>query len=289
MTRTYLSIWRQFNRFLTSLDYMPRLWEDRTTLFIGFLIDKGMQSSTVKSYISAIKRKLVDDGYKWVDDRILLSSLTRACKLINDSVRVRLPIQCGLLELILFEFERTFKAANQWYLELMYKALFVLGYYGLMRVGELTISPHVLRAKDIHIATNKDKILVVLYSSKTHDRLSHPQKIKITSNHTEKSGSYIHRHFCPFQTVRQFIAVRGDYQDDAEQFFIYRDRSPVSAANARVLLRETLHKIGIDGALYDMHSLRIGRTTDLIKYNYSIEEVKRMGRWKSNVIYKYIR
>ena len=40
--KNYLSIWRQFNKFMIRLARKPRLWEDRTTLFVGFLIEKGM-------------------------------------------------------------------------------------------------------------------------------------------------------------------------------------------------------------------------------------------------------
>ena len=54
--KTYLSVWRQFNSFILSLDVKPKLWEDRATLFIGYLINRGVQSSTVKSYVSAIKK-----------------------------------------------------------------------------------------------------------------------------------------------------------------------------------------------------------------------------------------
>ena len=50
-----------------------------------------------------------------------------------------------------------------------------------------------------------------------------------------------------------------------------------------------LGRIYVNPKLYDMHSLRIGGATDLFKYGYSVEEIKRMGRWRSNVVYKYIR
>ena len=74
-----------------------------------------------------------------------------------------------------------------------------------------------------------------------------------------------------------------------EQFFIFRDKSPVTARNARELLKLIIANLGLDNKNYGMHSLRIGRASDLIKYNYSLEEVKRMGHWKSNAVYKYIR
>ena len=82
--QNYLRIWRAFNQFIIQLDTRPWMWEDRVTLYMGYLVNKGIQSNTIKSYVSAIKRVLIDDGYAWKDERIMLTSLTRACKLIND-------------------------------------------------------------------------------------------------------------------------------------------------------------------------------------------------------------
>ena len=78
-TRNYLSVWRQFNKFLINLDKKPKLWENRTTSFWGYLIDKGMQSSSIKSYVSAIKKTLVMDGYDWNDKLVLVQFLAKAC------------------------------------------------------------------------------------------------------------------------------------------------------------------------------------------------------------------
>ena len=119
--KNYLSVWRQFNKFILKLDRKPKLWEDRTTLFIGYLITNGMQSATVKSYVSAIKQTLMADGYKWNDDLVLVRALSKACKIVNDKVRTRLPIHCGLLEMILFEVERHFH--NDKYLKLLFTTL----------------------------------------------------------------------------------------------------------------------------------------------------------------------
>ena len=130
-----------------------------------------MQSSTIKLYVLAIKHMLLIDGYEWNDKKMFLLSFTRACKLINDRMHIRLPIHCSFLELILFEIRRLF-SASQPYLPTLYQTMFALGYYGLMRIGELTKSSDVLRAKNIHITTNKEKILLVLYSLKTHSKVS---------------------------------------------------------------------------------------------------------------------
>ena len=86
-SRTYMRIWRQFNNFVISLDRKPVTWEERAMLFVAHLIDRGLQSSTVRSYISAIKKVLVEDAYAWNDTKILLTSLTKACWIVNDQVQ----------------------------------------------------------------------------------------------------------------------------------------------------------------------------------------------------------
>ena len=156
--------------------------EEKTALFGAHLADEGVQSSTLKSYFSAIKHILKLDGYVWNDRKALLSSLIRGCHLQNDTVKIRLPIQKGLFEMLLFELERLYGVNNpQPHLEWMYKAMFSLAYYGMMRVGELTYSQHSLKAANTHVSHDKKKIMVTLYSSKTHDMGSRPQKIKIAA------------------------------------------------------------------------------------------------------------
>ena len=288
-SKNYFRIWRIFNKFLINLDKKPDCWEDRVTLFVGHLVQKGLQSSTIKSYFSAIKRILTDDGYQWNNDKILLSSLTRACRLVNDKVFTRLPITCGLLELILFEIQRYFSMKNQLYLEILFKMIFSLGYYGLLRAGELVDSEHAIRAANIHLAMNKEKIMMVLYSLKTHSIANRPQKIKIVANHNEKSGRYLHRAFCPFKLLGQYMKLCGEYDYIHEQFFVYSDGTPVLQPQMREVLCNVIVKLGLDHTLYGVHSLRVGRASDLSKFSYSLEEIRIMGHWQSNTVFRYIR
>ena len=183
----YHNVWRNFNRFVLRLDKRPKFREERVQLFCAYLVEKGTQSSTLKTYVSAIKSVLKDDNYKWDDNKVLLSSITRGCRVINDKIQYRLPLKLSLLDMILFEIDRLWDGAQP-YLELMYRTLFAISYYGLMRVGEVTKSNHMLKAKDVHIGTNKEKILLVLHSSKTHSPSNLPQEIKITSNNLSDTG-----------------------------------------------------------------------------------------------------
>ena len=174
----------------------------------------------------------------------------------------------------------------------MYSALFALGYYGLFRIGELCMTDtdnHTIKAHDIHIGTNKDKILVVLHSSKMHGRESRLQKVKIMSNRTVMSNKY-HRYFCPFTLVQRYRTIRGvEYDSVNEPLFIFSDGSPLKATAVRTVLKILLSALGLDASLYGVHSLRIGRASDLVKYGYSLNFVKMAERWRSSAVYRYLR
>ena len=197
-------------------------------------------------------------------------------------MQAHLPIHENLLEMILFEINRIF--SEQIYMKTLYQTLFSIGYYGLFHIGELVMpGKHVMKVKDIHVATNKEKILIVLYSSKTHDESSHPQKIKISSNGNSN------KFFCPFKLIKGYMKMRGSYDSNQEPFFVFHDGGPVLALHVRAVLKASIRNLGLQTKYYVVHGLRSGRSTDLFKAGYSVDQIKQMGRWKSNAVYKYLR
>ena len=191
--------------------------------------------------------------------------------------------------MILFEVQRYYN--NQTYLETLYKALFALAYYGMFRVCELTKtdSGHAVRAVDVSLAKNKKKLLFLLRTSKTHGLNKRPQQIKIAANDFNKIY-FRNRCFCPFQLTLDYMLHRGPVLHESEQFFVFKDKTPVCDHNVRTVMKAVIDRLGLDSSLYGMHSYRIGRTSDLInKFHMDIEFVKRIGQWKSSEVYKYIR
>ena len=272
MVKNYLSVWRQFNEFLIKFDKKPKLWEDHAMLFSATLIERGVQSSTLRSYISAIKGLLVDNGYDWDNNKMLLRTLSRACRVVNDRIKVRFPIHKALLEVILFEVQRLF--ASQPYLEILYTAFFILCYYGLFRVGELAIGSHPVKASDVHIALNKKKMLFILYSSKMHGKESKLQKIKITVTSGKNNETQV---FCPLKCAHDYLVIHGRFLTNNDPFFIYQDQLPLQPYQARNVFRTIFNNINLNGKLYDLHSFRIGRATDPLKFGTMIEQVKLAG------------
>ena len=182
----YYCVWKSFNRFFIKLDVKPETWEDRLVLYVGYLVDTKKKSQTIKSYISAIKSVLKNNGVELNEDTYLINALTRSCRLINDHMRTRLPIRQGMLNILLRQLEMVFEAHP--YLESLYKTIFASAYFGLLRVGELTKGNHPIKVKDVHIADNKEKILFILRTSKTHGTDVLPQTVKIESTNRNKTG-----------------------------------------------------------------------------------------------------
>ena len=96
-------------------------------------------------------------------------------------------------------------------------------------------------------------------------------------------------HFCPFELFTEYMKLRGGFHTDSEQFFIFREKIPVTPTHIRTVLKRCIKDVGINERFYDCHSLRVGRTCDLVRLGFTIDEVKRLGRWKSNAVFQYIK
>ena len=257
---------------------------------MGYLVHNKHQSSTVKSYISAIKTTLKTNLIDISEDQYLLSSLTRACRLQNDCMKTRLPTQKGMLSIILHQAESHFK--TQPFLLNLYPAILSTMYFGLFRISEMTSDEHAVRACDVHIGSNKCNFLFVLHTLKMHDMDVPPQLIKIT---TESRARYrgkqpIPKRIlpCPYQLLKDYAQMRGGYKNVDEHFFIFSDHSPVRPRHLSICLKMLIHQCGFDESLYGSHSLRIGRTCDLFHLGLSVETIKKLGHWKSNAVFRYL-
>ena len=183
---------------------------------------------------------------------------------------------------------------NQPFLGKLFLALFSTAYFGLFRVGELTAGSHPVLATDVHIAQNKKKVLFILRTSKTHTMGNRPQQIKIASKDRHKycrSGVSVDEQgfLCPYNILRNYLRVRGPARHLHEPFFVFSDHSPVMPVQFRVCLKTVLEFIGFDATLYNGHSFRIRHCGDLLKYGLSVETIKKLGRWKSNAVFRYLR
>ena len=169
-------------------------------------------------------------------------------------------------------------------------------YFGLFRIGELTKGEHPVLACDVHIASNKKKILFILHTLKTHGKYAKPQQIKITSQKlNDKSADSTEarkvKHLpCPYGLLCKYLEIRGSYVDFNEPFFIFSDKSPVRPSHVRQCLKNMISQANFEyPELYQVHGIRAGCACDLLELGISVESIKKAGRWKSNAVYRYLK
>ena len=137
-------------------------------------------------------------------------------------------------------------------------ALFSTAYFGLFRVGEITKGDHPILAKDVHIGSNKNKLIIILLTSKTHWKNVKPQIVKIDSSNARTSVKSKILQFCPFQLLKDYTSWRKSYKSVTEQFFVFSDRSPFTAIVFNKVLHRTIANCGFQAGLYSGTSFRVG-------------------------------
>ena len=279
----YYGIWKLFNKFFLRLDIKPLSWEERLVLFTGYLIEEGKKSTTIRSYLSAVRSVLKTQGFQLNEDTYLISALTWACKLKNNKIRTRLPIKKSLLHTILDKIQILYENS---YEGILFRTMFAIAYHGMFRIGEVTEGPHAIKAKDVEIGTNKKKLKFTLHSLKTHGPGDKLQIVKISSEPCQGKGNARH---CPFLLMRQFLQLRTPQAISNENFFVYRNGESVKPAEMREVLRLCLSLTDKNPDHFTVHGLRAGKATELLNLGVSVETFKKLGRWKSNAVFAYLR
>ena len=115
-----------------------------------------------------------------------------------------------------------------------------------------------------------------------------PQQHYLTILYRAVSNSVKVGIFCPFSLTAEYLHLHGDYLHIDEQFFIFRDHSPVKSSMVCTAFKKVLSNINLQGRNFDLHGFHVGHACNLLKYGYTIQEIQRIGRWKSNAVYVYL-
>ncbi len=168
---------------------------------------------------------------------------------------------------------------------LLYKAIFSLMYFGCLRISETVVTDnkkeHTLKVHDV-MPLYKDRCLVgfrlTLHTYKFN--YQKPVVMKLCP------ASEVDKCICPVQALAKYLLMRGNGNG-----VLFLDSSGVNITRSvvSVKLKEILLRLSLDADLYNTHSFRIGRATDLILSGVSTENVRLIGRWSSDAFRKYIR
>ena len=168
----------------------------------------------------------------------------------------------------------------------MLKAIFVLVFVAFLRLGEILIrskahSEKVLQVADVAINYEKGtpaNLNITLRLSK-NIKTSQPALFPITAN--EKNHN-----LCPVQAIHEYIQLFKPIQGPLFQFL---GNSPVTHSFMSSKLHMLLQFISLDPKCYKGHSFRIDAATNAVNMGFSEQYIRKLGRWNSNAIQKYIR
>lgn len=282
---TYHTIWKNFLKFFDEFDQVPDDWEDKLVMYAAHLGNTRHAPATVSSYCSAIRYKLRKDGVILNEKSLEIAAIVRSCKKLNNRMYLREPLHKHMLHAILDKIDEHLQGKGQNYLAILYKAIFVMAYYGFLRIGEVAASKHALKNRDVKVAKNKETVLVILRSSKTHNAGDRPKDLKIPQVVDLREKDKHNPYFLIDTYKKNRPTTTGQ-----EQFFVHQDGSPVKQGQTRTMLKTILKLCGYDSEIYDFHSWRTGRCHDLLAAGVELAIVKKWGRWKDdNTVMKYFR
>ncbi len=191
----------------------------------------------------------------------------------------RLPITFQILNLLVPALQHT---VSSLYDRVLLQAMFLLAFHAFLRVGEITVSSHsanhALLYQDISFEFVGGKVSGIIISLEHFKHSSAQARMFVKAN----SAS----HLCPANALLAFLKLRGAHQGP---LFTIAPRCAVSRSFFSQALSSVIQYIGLDPRRYKSHSFRIGAATTAQLLGHTSQEIKSMGRWRSDAFSRYIR
>ena len=194
---------------------------------------------------------------------------------MHDRVDSRLPITTIILEKLILSLDNV---VDNPYLRTLFKAMYTVSFFALMRVGEITSNADKSVALNLDQIQFRDNHVLINIRRFKHNAKRQPFELVLIKQRNVT--------ICPVQALRDYLTIRG-YHDGP--LFCLPNLEPVSRDLFTKYLKLNLSFCGLNTDLYKSHSFRIGGATYYAELGLSDEQIRLIGRWKSNAFKKYIR
>ena len=243
-------------------------------LFVSYLHLKGLAPSSIVTYVSAIGYvhkicNVFDPTTQFVVQKVL-GAITK----LHSKSDSRLPITQFILHRLVDSVD---KVVNDDYQIHLIKVMFLIAFYGLFRVGEITTQTSgviSLYLNQLQVFDNRFVLTISMYknnkSNKPFDIVVHCLK-----------GPY-----CPYISMLKYLHVRK-YDDGP--LFRFKDGAPVTRSFFTSKLKDCISFCGLNPKVFKSHSFRMGGASFLASIGKSDLQIQLMGRWSSNSFLRYIR
>ena len=250
-------------------------------MFISYCFEQGYAPSTISTYVSGISfhhkvRGLHDPANSFIV-RKLLEGCKRACG--HDDIRA--PITDSILQKLYSTLSNICFSSYECSL---FRAAYLLAYFGLMRVSELAYTSALqpdrpLLYSDLQITRGSKALLISIRTSKTNQR-GPPTTIRVPSSASDT--------LCAVKAMQDYLGKRPIGQEH-KYLFCHANGAPLTRSQFSGVLAKAIQSIGLPVHIYTSHSFRIGRASVLAANGVPHEDIKKLGRWKSATYLRYIR
>ena len=260
----------------------PDAWPspvEHVALFISYCFETGYSPSTIATYVSGIsfyhKTHNLEDPTAVFIVKKLLEGFRRK--------RQRRDVRAPIIEAILQKICSVLSdICFSTYESCLFKASYLPAYNGLLRVSEIVFTNHInanrpLLFSDVQFTDGSQAVLISIRVSKTNQSEA-PTILRIP-----RSGN---PSLCCVTAVQNYLRLRPCH---SQYFFRHINGSPLTWSQFTGVLAKAIRCLGLPTQVYTSHSFRIGHASDLASKGVSNETIKKVGRWKSDVMERYIR
>ena len=277
---TYTSCVNKFIDFRYQYNLVPA-WPSSyrdIMAYMAFMSLGGWAPSSIFTHLSAIS--YVHKINLWPDptDCFVVKKMKEGCKRQGYHTDNRRPITYKLLGRLIDVLPSICSSAFE---VTLFKAAFMLSFFGFLRVGEFT-SPtksadtsRIIAVSDISFK-NEGFELRIRYSKTDQRGISVPLFFQRAHN----------SNFCPVRAITNFLQIRGSQPGP---LFVHFNGGPLTRGQFSHILKKGIKVLGLPPAGFSPHSFRIGAATSAAMCGLSDDHIKALGRWKSTAFQLYIR
>ncbi|XP_053404631.1 uncharacterized protein LOC123552767 isoform X1 [Mercenaria mercenaria] len=253
--------------------------QNQVILFISFCFEKGLSPNTISTYVAGITYyNKLNEGSDF-GEVFIIRKLLEGCRRSRKRRDLRAPVTlkilteiCSLLPIICYD---VFESK-------LFKAMFVLAYFGMFRVSELVVTNQLelnrpVQYQDVTFQSDNTQLTIVLRMSKTNHSNA-PTTIRIKCENNDK--------LCPVCALNDYIVVRPKI---IGPLFIHANMKPVTRCQFSGVLSKCLCSSSFASEKIRSHSFRIGRATQLATMGIPTDAIMKLGRWHSGAYRRYIR
>ena len=249
--------------------------------YLEFLVENNVSANMLANNISALKANFVKWGLKfkiWDHPRI---------KYFLKSVKINRPLcptRRNIMSLDMLK--KLIIACNSLESHYTYKALFLMAFFGFLRISNL--APHSYSQFDpsrhltpSDIIFKKSTMIVVLKWSKTMQTRDRVHKIVLPN-----LGSSI---LCPVNALKKAMAVYSPgHNDPLFQVLTTKGFKLVTESRLRKVLSKLNVKLGFEAHHFTFHTFRRSGASCAYNAHVPLQSIKAHGSWASECVWTYI-